>query len=65
MDIRKADAKGRVTGFTPGTHYEVHFTPLGYVLKPLAAGGYTQASPYAGTVHEGDFIVTGYEKGYD
>lgn len=50
MDIRKADAKGRVTGFEPGTHYEVHDTPLGYALKPLTAGGYV-----SGTAQEGSF----------
>lgn len=24
MEIRKADSKGRVTGFEPGTHYEIY-----------------------------------------
>lgn len=36
MEIRKADAKGRMTGFTPGAYYELHHTALGVVLKPVA-----------------------------
>ncbi|QDK01408.1 hypothetical protein SEA_LEEROYJENKINS_11 [Microbacterium phage LeeroyJenkins] len=24
MEIRKADSKGRLTGFTPGAHYEIY-----------------------------------------
>lgn len=55
MDIRKADAKGRVTGFTPGAHYRVIPVPAAdgtwvYTLEPLATGGYV-----SGTAAEGSF----------
>lgn len=64
MDIRKADAKGRVTGFPPGAYYEIHETPIGYVLRPVAAGGYVSGTGplvgssgcvIPGTAQEGSF----------
>lgn len=41
MEIKKADSKGRVTGFTPGKYYSVERTPSEFTLHEFSEGGYT------------------------
>lgn len=39
MEIKKADSKGRVSGFTPGVHYAVKQGPYAStVLRPVLGG---------------------------
>lgn len=60
MNIRKADSKGRLTGFEPGRHYALQHNANGSITLFPAPWSLPQ-----GTVREGSFTASGYEKGYD
>lgn len=63
MEIKKADSKGRVSGFEPGKYYSVVRDGLNIILNPLAEGGYTgTGNSLYGLVHkavlnEGDTVI--------
>lgn len=75
MNIRKADSKGRLTGFVPGQHYtfahvETDDAGYGFVIQPVGQVPIPVSRArfptfYPGAAREGEFVVTGYEKGYD
>lgn len=60
MEIKKADSKGRVTGFEPGRYYSLVRDDLSIILNPLHEGGYTDRNEVEGVLHEGE-TVTAYQ----
>lgn len=46
MEIKKADSKGRVTGFTPGKHYVLDHSQDGVITLRMTA-----------VLHEGEWVI--------
>lgn len=57
MEIRKADSKGRVTGFEPGAYYNLFETEDGFQVVRLSEGGYLQGLPTQVTLNPGENIL--------
>lgn len=63
MDIKKADSKGRVSGFEPGKYYSVARTEQGITLHVLHEGGYTGGPGPHGFVHPARWWDSDAQKG--
>ena len=57
MDIKKADSKGRLTGFAPGTHYEIYETGNKTYFAIYQYGFSVGADADMGTAEEAEMLL--------